>query len=132
MQAYDGPIHVADAANYLMYHRKELGIKDPYELNEEQYKAALDLLREQRKLVSRYWHDAFIQMDDFKNEGRGRLRLMAVPGEYPAERKAPGGIDHPAGRCNRLGRYHHAAQRGRASELRLYVDGAYAVVQPAE
>jgi putative spermidine/putrescine transport system substrate-binding protein len=69
VQAYDGPIHVADAANYLMYHRKELGIKDPYELNEEQYKAALDLLREQRKLVSRYWHDAFIQMDDFKNEG---------------------------------------------------------------
>jgi len=69
VQAYDGPIHVADAANYLMYHNKELGIKDPYELNEDQYKAALDLLRAQRKLVSRYWHDAFIQMDDFKNEG---------------------------------------------------------------
>jgi len=69
VQAYDGPIHVADAANYLMYHRKELGIKNPYELNQDQYKAALDLLRQQRKLVSRYWHDAFIQMDDFKNEG---------------------------------------------------------------
>ena len=69
VQAYDGPIHVADAANYLMYHRKDLGIKDPYELNEDQYKAALDLLRQQRKLVARYWHDAFIQMDDFKNEG---------------------------------------------------------------
>jgi len=69
VQAYDGPIHVADAALYLMYHRKDLGIKDPYQLNEDQYKAALDLLREQRKLVSRYWHDAFIQMDDFKNEG---------------------------------------------------------------
>ena len=69
VQAYDGAIHVADAANYLMYHRKELGIKNPYELNEDQYKAALDLLRQQRKLVSRYWHDAFIQMDDFKNEG---------------------------------------------------------------
>ncbi|MDH3388474.1 MAG: ABC transporter substrate-binding protein [Gammaproteobacteria bacterium] len=69
VQAYDGPIHVADAANYLMYHRKDLGIKNPYELNEDQYKVALDLLRQQRKLVSRYWHDAFIQMDDFKNEG---------------------------------------------------------------
>ena len=69
VQAYDGPIHVADAANYLMYHRKELGIKNPYELNEDQYAAALDLLRQQRTLVSRYWHDAFIQMDDFKNEG---------------------------------------------------------------
>ena len=69
VQAYDGPIHVADAANYLMHHQPELGIKSPYELNDDQYKAALDLLRQQRKLVSRYWHDAFIQMDDFKNEG---------------------------------------------------------------
>ncbi|NKF32263.1 spermidine/putrescine ABC transporter substrate-binding protein, partial [Pseudomonas sp. BGM005] len=47
----------------------DLGIKDPYELTEDQYKAALDLLRGQRKLVSRYWHDAMIQIDDFKNEG---------------------------------------------------------------
>lgn len=69
IQAYDGPIHVADAANYLMFHKPELGIKDPFELNEDQYKAALDLLRVQRTLVSRYWHDAFIQIDDFKNEG---------------------------------------------------------------
>lgn len=69
VQAYDGPIYVADAALYLMAHKPELGIKNPYELNEDQYKAALDLLRGQRQLVGRYWHDAFIQMDDFKNEG---------------------------------------------------------------
>jgi putative spermidine/putrescine transport system substrate-binding protein len=69
VQAYDGPIHVADAANFLMYHKPELGITSPYELNQDQYDAALNLLREQRKLVGRYWHDAFIQMDDFKNEG---------------------------------------------------------------
>lgn len=69
VQAYDGPIYVADAANYLMAHKPELGIKDPYELNEDQYKAALDLLRVQRTLVGRYWHDAAIQVDDFQNEG---------------------------------------------------------------
>ena len=69
VQAYDGPIHIADAAQYLMAHKPELKITSPYELNEEQYKAALDLLRGQRELVSRYRHDAFIQMDDFKNEG---------------------------------------------------------------
>ncbi|MFK7858295.1 MAG: ABC transporter substrate-binding protein [Granulosicoccus sp.] len=69
VQAYDGPIHVADAANYLMTHQPELGIESPYELTQEQYDAALELLRGQRKLVSRYWHDAFIQMDDFTNEG---------------------------------------------------------------
>jgi putative spermidine/putrescine transport system substrate-binding protein len=69
VQAYDGPIHIADAAQYLMTHKPELKITSPYELNEDQYKAALDLLRVQRTLVSRYWHDAYIQMDDFKNEG---------------------------------------------------------------
>ncbi len=69
VQAYDGPIHIADAALYLMTHKPELGITSPYELNPDQYKAALDLLRVQRTLVGRYWHDAFIQMDDFKNEG---------------------------------------------------------------
>lgn len=69
VQAYDGAIYIADAALYLMAHKPELGIKDPYELNEDQYKAALDLLRQQKKLVQRYWHDAMVQVDDFKNEG---------------------------------------------------------------
>ncbi|NGM44187.1 ABC transporter substrate-binding protein [Rhodobacter sp. SGA-6-6] len=77
VQAYDGPIHIADAAQYLMAHKPELGIKNPYELTEDQYKAALDLLRGQRGLVSRYWHDAFIQIDDFKNEG------MVASGSWP-------------------------------------------------
>ncbi|ASM72170.1 MULTISPECIES: ABC transporter substrate-binding protein [Roseobacteraceae] len=77
VQAYDGPIHIADAANYLMHNQPELGITSPYELNEDQYAAALDLLRVQRKLVGRYWHDAFIQIDDFKNEG------MAASGTWP-------------------------------------------------
>jgi putative spermidine/putrescine transport system substrate-binding protein len=69
VQAYDGAIHIADAANYLMFHRPELGIKDPYALTREQFNAALDLLRQQRNLVSRYWHDAFVQIEDFKTEG---------------------------------------------------------------
>lgn len=69
IQAFDGPIHIADAANYLMFHKPELGIKDPYELTEEQYQATLTLLRQQRAIVHRYWHDAFVQIDDFTNEG---------------------------------------------------------------
>lgn len=69
VQAFDGPIYIADAALFLKHHRPELGIKDPYELNEDQYQAALELLRAQRKIVNRYWHDAFVQIDDFTNEG---------------------------------------------------------------
>ncbi len=69
VQAFDGPIYIADAALYLMKKKPELGIKDPYELTEAQYKEALTLLRGQRQIVARYWHDAFVQMDDFKSEG---------------------------------------------------------------
>jgi putative spermidine/putrescine transport system substrate-binding protein len=69
VQAFDGPIYIADAALYLMKADPSLGIKDPYELNDAQYKAALALLRKQRQIVGRYWHDAFVQIDDFTNEG---------------------------------------------------------------
>jgi putative spermidine/putrescine transport system substrate-binding protein len=69
VQAYDGPIYVADAALYLMKKKPELGIKDPYELNEKQYAAAVALLRGQKALAHRYWHDTTVQMSDFKNEG---------------------------------------------------------------
>ncbi|MDH2433322.1 ABC transporter substrate-binding protein [Pokkaliibacter sp. MBI-7] len=69
VQAYDGPIYIADAALYLKAHQPELGIKDPYELNDTQYAAALELLRGQHDLIHRYWHDYNVQMSDFKNEG---------------------------------------------------------------
>jgi putative spermidine/putrescine transport system substrate-binding protein len=77
IQAYDGPIYVADAALYLASVRPELGITDPYALSREQFDAAIDLLRQQRTLINRYWHDAFIQMDDFTNEG------VAASGSWP-------------------------------------------------
>jgi len=69
VQAFDGPIFIADAALYLKYHNPELGIDNPYDLNQEQFDAVIELLRGQRELVNRYWHDAYVQMDDFKNEG---------------------------------------------------------------
>ncbi|MEX5589621.1 putative ABC transporter substrate-binding protein YdcS [Pseudomonas urmiensis] len=69
VQAYDGPIYIADAALYLKSTQPALGIQDPYELNESQYQAVLDLLRKQQPLVHRYWHDATVQMSDVKNEG---------------------------------------------------------------
>ena len=69
VQAYDGPIYIADAALYLASKKPELGIKDPYELNEPQYAEVLKLLRGQRPLIQRYWHDANVQVQDFQNEG---------------------------------------------------------------
>jgi len=69
IQAYDGPIYMADAALYLKYHNPELGIENPYDLNQAQFDAVVALLNAQRPLVNRYWHDAFVQMDDFAKEG---------------------------------------------------------------
>ena len=69
VQAYDGPIYIADAALFLMKTKPELGIQSPYELNQQQFDAAVELLKAQRQLVGRYWHDAMVQVDDFKNEG---------------------------------------------------------------
>lgn len=69
VQAYDGPIYIADAALYLSKKKPELGIKDPYELTKAQYDAVLALLREQKKITHQYWHDATKQMSDFKSDG---------------------------------------------------------------
>ena len=55
--AYDSPIYIADAAMYLMFHKPELGIKNPYALDETQLAAAVDLLKVQRESISEYWSD---------------------------------------------------------------------------
>ncbi len=71
VQAYDGPIHVADAATYLMAHKPEPSAsRTPTSSTRSSTWRRLDLCgRAQRKLVGRYWHDAAVQIDDFKTEG---------------------------------------------------------------
>ena len=112
VQAFDGPIYIADAALYLMKKKPELGIKDPYELNEAQYKAALDLLRAQRKLVGKYWHDAFVQIDDFTNEGVVASSSWQFQANILGSKKAPDRHRGAGGRRHRLGRHDHDARRG--------------------
>ena len=53
--AYDSPIYIADAALYLMKTQPDLGITDPYALDDAQFTAAVDLLKTQRGLISNYW-----------------------------------------------------------------------------
>ena len=53
MTAYDSPIFIADAAMYLMAHKPDLGITDPYELTQEQFDAAVELLKQQSEMVER-------------------------------------------------------------------------------
>ncbi len=64
--AYDAPIYIADAAVYLMSTEPDLGITNPYALDETQFAAAIELLQQQKGLVSEYWSDYLKQMAAFK------------------------------------------------------------------
>jgi putative spermidine/putrescine transport system substrate-binding protein len=63
----DNPIQIADAALYLSKTKPNLGITDPYELTEPQLNAAVDLLKQQRPLIKKYWALASDEIDLFKN-----------------------------------------------------------------
>ena len=45
--AYDSPIYIADAALYLMKTKPDLRITNPYALDDKQFDAAVDLLKQQ-------------------------------------------------------------------------------------
>jgi putative spermidine/putrescine transport system substrate-binding protein len=63
----DNPIQIADAALYLSKKDPSLGIKDPYELNQSQFDAAVNLLKQQKPLVKKYWGLASDEIDLFKS-----------------------------------------------------------------
>jgi len=64
--SYDSPIYIADAALYLMNTQPDLGIKDPYALDDDQLAAAVDLLKQQREHVGEYWSDYLKETQAFK------------------------------------------------------------------
>ena len=66
--AYDSPIYIADAALYLMDTQPDLGIENPYALDQDQFDAAIELLKEQKRLLSEYWSDYVAYEDNFRSE----------------------------------------------------------------
>jgi len=52
---YDSSIYIADAALHLMTTKPDLGITNPYQLNEAQFAAAVALLEQQRDNGALYW-----------------------------------------------------------------------------
>jgi putative spermidine/putrescine transport system substrate-binding protein len=65
--AYDSAIYIADAALYLMKTKPELGIKDPYALDQKQFDASVALLKEQNADVGEYWSDYLKEISAFKS-----------------------------------------------------------------
>ncbi len=75
---YDDSIFIADAALYLKATQPDLGIDNPYQLNEEQFDAAVTLLKELAPNVGEYWWaDYAKQIQSFTNK---RRRRSARPG----------------------------------------------------
>ena len=52
---YDSSIYIADAALHLMQKKPDLGITNPYQLNDAQFAAAIDLLKKQHDNGAIYW-----------------------------------------------------------------------------
>ncbi len=63
--AYDSPIYIADAALYLMTTQPDLGIENPYALDEDQLQAAIEVLKKQKQDVSEYWSDYLKEIQAF-------------------------------------------------------------------
>ena len=78
----DNPIQIADAALYLAKAQPSLKITDPYELNSTQFNAAVNLLKQQKPLIKKYWALASDEIDLFKNGDAVVGAVVAVPDEH--------------------------------------------------
>jgi putative spermidine/putrescine transport system substrate-binding protein len=65
ISVYNYMIYIADAALHLKTARPELGIDDIYQLNEEQFDAAVALLEQQSEIVGERWGLATDQITSF-------------------------------------------------------------------
>ena len=128
ISVYDEPSYIADAALYLKFHQPDLGIENPYELNEEQFNAAVELLKEQRAYVGEYWSEAAKQISGVRRRRRGGRNDLAVPvlraeGRRRAGRGQPGEPGLPAeGGRDRLVGHLDDQLRSQASQLHVHVD----------
>ena len=62
---YNSAIYIADAALYLEKHNPALKITNPYELDDAQFTAVVNLLKDQKKIVGEYWSLAANQIQSF-------------------------------------------------------------------
>jgi putative spermidine/putrescine transport system substrate-binding protein len=68
ISVYDSSIYIADAALHLMATQPDLGITDPYQLNQTQFDAAIALLDAQKANDPLYWSVYTEQMTSYTAE----------------------------------------------------------------
>jgi len=65
---YDDSIFIADAALYLKATQPDLGITNPYQLNDKQFSAAVNLLKSLKPNVGEWWADYAKQIQSYANK----------------------------------------------------------------
>ena len=65
ISVYNSSIFIADAALRLKTTNPDLGIDDIYQLTEEQFNAAIDLLEQQKEIIGEYWTYSTDQITSF-------------------------------------------------------------------
>ena len=65
---YDDSIFIADAAIYLKATQPDLGIDNPYQLNDKQFTAAVNLLKSLKPNVGEWWADYAKQIQSYANK----------------------------------------------------------------
>jgi putative spermidine/putrescine transport system substrate-binding protein len=68
LSIYDDSIFIADAAVYLKATQPDLGIENPYQLTQEQFDAAVALLKTLAPNVGEWWTDYAKQIQSFANK----------------------------------------------------------------
>ena len=126
LSIYDNPIFIADAAVYLKATQPDLKITNPYELDDTQFNAAVDLLKKQKADIAKYWDGVTYadQVTTFKSGETTvgttwpyQVNLMAAekPPLDGVVAEAEGGHDGLVGHVDDL-------HEGRASELHVPLD----------
>ena len=91
--AYDNPIYIADAALYLMNTQPDLGITNPYALDQDQLDAAVDVLKDQNEHIGEYWTDYTKEVAGVQDRLVGHRHHLAVHRQHRRGRR-------PGRRCS--------------------------------
>ena len=122
VSVYDSSIYIADAALHLMTVQPDLGITNPYQLNQAQFDAAVALLEE----AARCRRPVLGHLQRPGRVVRGRRRhdrhVLAVPGRPDAGRGSADRRRPPERGLHRLVRHVDDRQGGGAPQLHVPVD----------
>ena len=122
--AYDSPIYIADAALYLMKTKPDLKITNPYALDDNQFQAAVDLLKAQHPIIGEYWADCADEIASLRvRRDRDRHDLAVQRQHHQRRQEGHGRGDRAHRGRDRLVGHLDDRRQGHAPELHVQVDG---------